>query len=99
MSVYVKTADGKFKKLKLGESGSQSSSVEKLVSASRNGVLTAGSDFPVPAYEVGSGRLQIFLNGVLCIEGADAQYIEATSNTITFNDDIPADFEIVAISM
>lgn len=67
----------------------------KFVSASRSSVVSAGSSFAVPKYEMGSGRLSIFYNGVLCIEGS--QYNEETVDTITFADDLPTDVEIVSV--
>lgn len=67
----------------------------KLVSTSRSSVVSAGASFTVPKYDMGSGRLSIFYNGVLCIEGS--QYNEETDDTITFVDDLPTDVEIVSV--
>lgn len=71
--------------------------VTKLVSSSRSSVITKGSSFTVPEYTVGSGNLQVFYDGLLCVEGEDAQYIETSSTSITFNDDIATDVEIVVL--
>lgn len=56
----------------------------------------AGFPFEVPAYTVGSGRMQLFLDGVLCVCGTDAantQYEEvgdkgATSTTVRWHDEL-----------
>lgn len=71
--------------------------VTKLVSTSRESVITKGTSFTVPEHTVGSGNLQVFYDGLLCREGADAQYIETSSTSITFNDDIATDVEIVIL--
>lgn len=91
-SLYYKEADA-LVKVDFGESGA----VAKVVSASRDSVLTAGTAFSVPEYEIGSGRLQVFLDGLLCLEGSAHQYTESTETSIIFNDDIPADMEIIVI--
>lgn len=87
--IYFKDGD-KLEKLRLGAS--------KLVSPSRSSVLTAGTAFTVPEYEMGSGRLHVYLDGILCLEGTANQYTEVTTTTIKFNDNIPSDMEIVVIS-
>lgn len=69
-----------------------------LNSVDRGSVLSAGTAFTVPEYELGSNNLQVYLNGLLCLAGSDKQYVEDTSTTIKFNDDIPADAEISALA-
>lgn len=69
---------------------------------SRSAVVGAGTAFTVPAYIPGSGRLQVYLDGVLCMGGDDAAinaYKEIpgtgnTSQTIQFHQDIETDIEI-----
>lgn len=71
--------------------------VTKLVSSSRESVITKGTSFTVPEYSIGSGNLQVFYDGLLCREGIDAQYLETSTTSITFNDDIATDVEIVVL--
>ncbi len=66
--------------------------------------IAANTNYTVPSYIVGSGRLQVFLDGVLCVGGADADtctYKEVgtsgkSSTTIQFHQDIATDYEILA---
>lgn len=71
--------------------------VTKLISSSRESVITKGTSFTVPEYSIGSGNLQVFYDGLLCREGIDAQYLETSTTSITFNDDIATDVEIVVL--
>lgn len=95
VSLYYKDSSGSL--VKIGLEGSGSTNVSKVVSASRDSTLIAGAAFTVPTYQLGSGRLQVFLDGILCLEGESNQYVEDSTTTIKFNDDIPADMEIVAL--
>lgn len=69
----------------------------------RNTEIAAGTDYTVPSYTVGSGRLQVFLDGVLCAGGTDADscaYKEVgasgeASTTIQFHQSIATDYEIL----
>ena len=68
-----------------------------LVSSMANGV-----SFSVPAYIVGSNKLTIYLDGVLCDSGASGLYLEQgtignTSTTIKTNDVLLAGRELTAI--
>lgn len=62
--------------------------------------IKKGERFNLPAsYVVGSGQLHVYLDGILCHEGADQQYVEcgqefAESSYIRWNDTIPAEFDI-----
>lgn len=58
--------------------------------------LTAGTAVSVPTHTVGSAKLQVFLDGVLC--QPDDQYTDKTVTTIAFVDAIPAGHEITAIA-
>ncbi len=67
--------------------------------------LAAGANYTVPGYVVGSGKLKIYYDGLLCRAGADAgsQYQEvgaagAASTTIKFFDALPIGAELTAIS-
>lgn len=71
--------------------------VTKLISSSRESVITKGTSFTVPEYSIGSGNLQVFYDGLLCREGIDAQYLETSTTSIAFNDDIAPDVEIVVL--
>lgn len=95
-SLYYKDADGTYKQLELGGAG-DGVSVQKIVSSSRSSVLTAGTAFAVPQYVMGENRLLVHLDGLLCSAGAENQYIEDTTTSIKFNDDIATDIEISVI--
>lgn len=58
--------------------------------------LPAGTSVSVPTHVVNSSKLQVFLDGVLCLPAE--QYTDATVSTITFVDVIPAGHEITAIA-
>lgn len=58
--------------------------------------LPAGTSVSVPTHVVNSSKLQVFLDGVLCLPGE--QYTDATVSTITFVDTIPAGHEITVIA-
>lgn len=92
--LYFKDTDGVVKPVPLSDSGALS--VNTLYSVDRSSVHPAGVAFDVPAYTMGSGELQVFFNGILCIAGE--QYVEDTATTIKFNFDLPQDAEVCAIS-
>lgn len=65
--------------------------------------VAANVDYTVPSYIVGSNKLKIELDGVLCAAGAGNTYIERgttgnASTVIRFNQSIPAGFLITSIS-
>lgn len=93
-SLYFKDTDGVIKPVPLVDSSSLN--VNTLTSVSRPSVHPSGVPFDVPRYQVGSGNLQVYLNGVLCIKGD--QYTETTETTITFLFDLQADAEVCAVS-
>lgn len=72
--------------------GGASSTVQVVVSTSRSASITS---FDTPPYTVGSHDLQVFLNGLLCVEGTD--YTETSSGKITFSTAIAPDIHIAAI--
>lgn len=84
--------------------GGGGASVLLSASGTRSAAIAAGAAFTVPSYIVGSGRLQVWLDGVLCAGGVDADvcaYAEtgtagAASTTITFHQSISIDVEIIA---
>jgi hypothetical protein len=71
---------------------------------SGSGAVAANSDYPVPAYTAGTGRLEIFIDGLRAEEGDDMyQYREMgaegeVSAVIQFHDDYPAETVITALS-
>lgn len=73
-------------------------------SGARTAAIAANAAFTVPSYVVGSGRLQVYLDGLLCAGGSDAAacaYTEvgtagAASTSIKFHQSIPVDMEIIA---
>ena len=58
--------------------------------------LPAGTSVAVPVHTVGSAKLQVFLDGVLC--QPDDQYTDKTVTTVAFVDTIPAGHVITAIA-
>lgn len=96
--VYFKDTDGALVQIPLGSSGTQGTvKTTALTSVDRDAVLTAGAAFTVPEYEVGSGNLSVYWNGLLCAYGAT--YSELTSTSIAFADDVPTDVEITAMAI
>jgi hypothetical protein len=62
--------------------------------------LPANSVFTVPAYQVGSGMLKIFLYGLLCPAGTTVEngfYSEVDSTTIRIFDSLPVGATITAV--
>lgn len=80
-----------------------SSTVQLSAAGTREDDIAANTDYTVPSYTVGSGRLQVFLDGVLCAGGTDADscaYKEVgasgeASTTIQFHQSIATDYEIL----
>ena len=72
--------------------GGASSTVQAVVSTSRSASITT---FDTPPYTLGSHELQVFLNGLLCVEGTD--YTETASGKISFGTAIAPDIHIAAI--
>lgn len=70
---------------------------------SRTEAVPAGTPWSVPAYPVGADRLEVFLDGLACVEGNDsatAQYAEIgavgeASSEIVFHDDIVPDMDVL----
>lgn len=95
-ALYVKQ-DGVLTKLNLGgsSSGGGAAAVSRkttvLVSA-----LPAGQPLAVPAHDVGSGNLAVYIFGILL--GEDA-YEDASETTITFKTEVPAGSEITAVAL
>lgn len=75
-----------------GPTSTSTSTVQVVVSTSRSEPVTS---FDTPPYTVGSHDLQVFLNGLLCVEGTD--YTETSSGKITFSTAIAPDIHIAAI--
>ena len=72
--------------------GQKSAAIEVLTSTSRPSAATV---FVTPAYTVGSHELQVFLNGLLCVEGVD--YTETAGNSITFSSPIAGDAQVTLL--
>lgn len=72
--------------------GAGSTTVQAVVSTSRSASITT---FDTPPFTVGSHELQVFLNGLLCVEGTD--YTETASGKISFSTAIAPDIHIAAI--
>lgn len=93
MPLYYKDSTG-IHPVQLGDSGSIA--VNTFVSTDRTTVHPSGAAFDVPTYQVGSGQLQVFVDGLLCVAGQ--QYTETSSTTIAFTFELPADAEVIACS-
>lgn len=71
-----------------------------LPATERTETIKKGTRFNLPAsYVVGAGQLHVYLDGLLCHEGTDQQYVEcgqqyAESNYIRWNDNIAPEFDI-----
>ena len=94
-ALYVKQGENLIK-LDLGGGSSPGG----MVSVSRQttvleSTLPAGQPLAVPAHEKGSGKLMVFVFGILL--GGDA-YEDASETTITFKTDVPAGSEISALA-
>lgn len=64
--------------------------------------IAAGASVAVPQYTVGSKKLTVYLDGVLCAAGAAGLYLEtgaagSKSTAITLNDALDAGWELTAI--
>lgn len=59
--------------------------------------LTAGTAIEVPEHTVGGDGMTVFLCGVLCARGEDAQYLDVDSTHISFVDDLEAGMDITAV--
>lgn len=59
--------------------------------------LTAGTSVEVPEHTVGGDGMAVYLCGVLCERGAEAQYLDVDSTHISFNDDLEAGMDITAV--
>ena len=59
--------------------------------------LPAGTSVTVPAHTVGTANLLVYLDGILCHAGAGDQYVDTTSTTVVFNDNLPLGSEITAV--
>lgn len=59
--------------------------------------LTAGTAIEVPEHTVGGDGMAVYLCGVLCARGAEAQYLDVDSTHISFNDDLEAGMDITVV--
>ena len=59
--------------------------------------LTAGTSIEVPEHTVGGAGMVVYLCGIRCERGAEAQYLDVDSTHISFNDDLEAGMDIAAI--
>ena len=71
-----------------------SDAVNMLISSGRWSDIAAGTAFDVPTYTVGASELQVWIDGLLCVEGE--QYTEVSNAAIAFTFDLPADATVTA---
>lgn len=69
----------------------------KTVSVTLSDALTAGTSVEVPEHTVGGAGMAVYLCGLRCERGTDAQYLDVDSTHISFNDDLEAGMDIVAV--
>ena len=69
----------------------------KTVSVTLANALTAGTLIEVPEHTVGDAGMAVYLCGIRCARGAEAQYLDVDSTHISFNDDLDAGMDIAAI--
>ena len=81
----------------------KSASVQLSAAGTRSSVIAANADYAVPSYVVGSGHLKVYLDGVLCVGGDNADtctYKEvgtsgSASVLIRFYQDIPTTMDVL----
>lgn len=81
----------------------KNASVQLSAAGTRSSVIAANADYAVPSYIVGSGHLKVYLDGVLCTGGDNADtctYVElgpsgSASTLIRFYQDIPATMDVL----
>lgn len=66
---------------------------------SRDAVIPAGERYACPQYVVGARQLRVYLDGIPCSDGENAQYMEVglegqVSTNIRWNDDIDPEYEV-----
>ena len=79
-------------------------SADNITSGTRSGNIAANTNYTVPSYIVGSGHLKVYLDGVLCTGGDNADtctYVElgpsgSASTLIRFYQDIPTTMDVLA---
>lgn len=79
--------------------------VQHSASGTRSAAIAANTNYTVPSYVVGSGHLQMYLDGLLCAGGTDAAtcaYKEvgtsgSASTTIQFHQAVPAVMDLLVI--
>lgn len=69
----------------------------KAVSVTLSDALTAGTSIEVPEHTVGGAGMVVYLCGIRCVRGAEAQYLDVDSTHISFNDDIEAGMDIAVV--
>ena len=103
LQISRKNGDGEEILCEIAEGAEGKAAIQYSPAGTRESEIAAGSNYAVPAYVVGSGRLQVFLDGVLCAGGTEADvcaYMEigtsgAPSTTIQFHQAIATDYEIL----
>lgn len=90
-TLYVKTASG-LEQINLGGGSSSAISITRQTTTLES-ALPAGTEFAVPVHETGTGKLRLYLWGILL--GSDA-YTETTVSSVTFSQELPAGTEVTA---
>lgn len=69
----------------------------KTASVTLADALTAGTSIEVPEHTVGGTGMVVYLCGIRCERGAEAQYLDVDSTHISFIDDLEAGMDITAV--
>lgn len=67
----------------------------------RAAAIPAGTEFTVPAYVVGGAQLEVYLDGVACMQGGQYSEVgdaDASSDKIVWNIDVSPDRDILVRS-
>lgn len=59
--------------------------------------LPSGTPVDVPEHTVGGDGMAVYLCGIRCERGAEAQYLDVDSTHISFNDDLDAGMDIAVV--
>lgn len=89
VSLYVRTASGN-EKLDIGGSSKLTRTVAR--SPSRTAVVSAGTEYTVPAHTVGTNAVAVYLDGVRYDD-----FSEISGTAISFDVDIPTTMEITVV--
>lgn len=71
--------------------------VPEISTVTLSDALTAGTSIEVPEHTVGGTGMVVYLCGIRCERGTEAQYLDVDSTHISFNDDLEAGMDITVV--